>query len=107
MDSDIAAIREAMNCADGSGTRKTVDDRAGPSRTKTPTVAPAAARPDRRTRARRTELARDDFPAGRRFGSRFGSSRQTQSRKSLENKENIGGKGGTRTLDPGIMSAVL
>jgi hypothetical protein len=65
VEADIAAIREAMNYADGSGTRKTVDDRAGPSRTKTPTVVPAAARPDRRTRARRTELARDDFPAGR------------------------------------------
>ena len=54
----------------------------------------AASHPNRRSRARRSELARDDFLAGRRFGS----SQQTLSRKPLENNENIGGKGGTRTL---------
>jgi integrase len=105
VEADVAAIREAMNCANGSGTRKTVDDQARPTRTETPTVRLAAARLDRRTRARRTELARDDFPAGRRFGSRFGSSRPAWNPNPLKNLDFIGGRGGIPTLDPGIISA--
>ncbi len=102
VEADIAAIREAMSCADEGGARhKTPGDR---PEIETPTSAMTgldASRPDRRSRTRRSELVRGDFPIERRFGSRFGSSLPTRNRKPLENNENIGGKGGTRTLDPG------
>ena len=69
VEADITAIREAMNCADGDGARrKTPGDRAGtevPTSTMTGLVA---SHPDGRSRARRTEPARDEVPAGRRFG---------------------------------------
>ena len=98
VEADITAIREGMNCADGDGARrKTPGDR---PETETPTstmTGLAASHPDRRSRARRSELPRDDFPAGRRFGSRFGSSRPIRNPKPLETQENFGGKGGTRT----------
>jgi integrase len=96
VEADIAAIHEAMNCRNGQCARyKTAGERSGteaPARTEL-----AASRPDRRSQSRRSEPARDDFPAGRRFGSRFGSSRLTRNRKPLENTNNFGGKGGTRT----------
>ena len=98
VESDITAIREAMNCTDRQGARhKTAGARSG---AETPTPARtglAASRPDRRSRTRRSELAKDDLPAGRRFGSRFGSNRPTRNRKWPENKEIYGGKRGTRT----------
>jgi integrase len=97
VESDITAIREAMSCTDGSGAQETVDDRAGPTRTEAPTVGLAAARPYRRTRVRRTEIVKDDFPVERRFGSRFGSSQPAWNAKPLKNRENFAGKGGTRT----------
>ena len=104
VEADITAIRDAMNRKGGGGARrKTAAD--GPG-TETPTstmVGLATSRPaGQKDASTSNRIARDDFPAGRRFGS----SRQTRSRKPLETKENIGGKGGTRTLDPGIMRAV-
>ena len=45
-------------------------------------------------------------PAAR-VGTKIGTSDRTLHAKSLKNQELYGGKGGTRTLDPGIMSAVL
>ena len=103
VEADITAIREAMNCAHGGGARlKTPGDR---PETETPTstmTGLAASHPDRRSRARRSELPRDEFPAGRRFGSRFGSSRPIRNPKPLETQENFGGEGGTRTSTPAL-----
>jgi hypothetical protein len=45
-------------------------------------------------------------PSSERFGSRFATGRVQPDRKPLKPRENLGGKGGTRTLDPGIMRAV-
>ncbi len=42
-----------------------------------------------------------------RVGTKIGTSDRTLQDKPLKNQELYGGKGGTRTLDPGIMSAVL
>jgi hypothetical protein len=94
VEADIAAIRDAMNCT-GAARHETAGDRPGTEIPKSATVGLAAPRPDRRSRARRSELPKDDFPVARRFGSRFGSSRPTRNHKPLENKENIGGKGVT------------
>jgi hypothetical protein len=92
VEADITAIRDAMNCAGGDGARhKTADEGSGRG-TKAPTsttIGLAASRPDRRPRARRTYSSR---PGGK--------------PKSLKSEGNFGGKRGTRTLDPGIMSDV-
>ncbi len=45
--------------------------------------------------------------APREFGTTFVTGPRPEAQKYLRNKEMVGGKGGTRTLDPGIMSAVL
>jgi integrase len=42
-----------------------------------------------------------------RVGTKIGTSARKPEVKSLKSQDLIGGKGGTRTLDPGIMSAVL
>ena len=42
-----------------------------------------------------------------RVGTKIGASDRRPQSKSLKNHNLHGGKGGTRTLDPGIMSAVL
>ena len=42
-----------------------------------------------------------------RVGTKIGTSARKPETKSLKNKVLIGGKGGTRTLDLGIMSATL
>jgi hypothetical protein len=98
VETDIAAIRDAMNRTDGIR-RKTARDRPG---TGMPTPTPAGqpvAPPDGRSRTRRTEveLAWDDLPPERRFGSRFGSSLRAREAKLLKTRENFGGKGGTRS----------
>jgi integrase len=46
------------------------------------------------------------LPSAGRFGSGFVSGRAASDPNYLNSRENFGGKGGTRTLDPGIMSAV-
>ena len=105
VEADITAIREAMNCADGDGARhKTARDQPGTEAPTSTMTGLTASRSDSRSRARRSELARDEFPAERRFGSGFGSSRLTRNRKPLENKETLGGKGGTRTTKGRVRS---
>jgi hypothetical protein len=42
-----------------------------------------------------------------RVGTKIGTSARKSEAKSLKDRELIGGKGGTRTLDLGIMSATL
>ena len=77
VEADITAIRDAMNRMDGDGAlHKIAGDRPGTVTPASTVVGLAPSRPNRRPRGRSTVLARDDFPAGRRFGSRFGSSRQ-------------------------------
>ena len=96
VEADITAIREAMNCVNGRGAQnKTAGDQPGTEAPTSTMTGLAASRSDSRSRARRSELARDDFPAGRRFGSGFGSSRPIRNPKPLETQENFGGKGGS------------
>jgi len=104
VETDIAAIRAAMNRTDGMGREgaRELPAMPGPSR-------PPVAIPQSRDRPGRRGLGvtKTEQPDAIRFGSRFASSGVPLFRKTLKNRENFGGKGGTQTLDPGIMSAQL
>ena len=101
-ESDIAAIREGMNR----------QDRIEPSSTRARPGTRRLRRPGIRLRSRERDH-REEFAAvepdqsSERFGSRFVRSGVAPRHKPLKYLEKFGGKGGTRTLDPGIMSAVL
>jgi len=100
-ESDVAAIREAMNRQDAVSRETPPHRRAMPAPAEQPGVCA-----QRQRLARRNDCDRAPVRPRRavRFGSGFASSRTAEARKVLKRREIGCGKGGTRTLDPGIMS---
>jgi hypothetical protein len=97
VEADIVAIREAMN--------RTARRRPS-SRSATPAPAPAFMPPPEAGRSPSREASAAETPSDP-FGSGLVSEPLLWMLKSLKVRENFNGKGGTRTLDPGIMSAAF
>jgi integrase len=104
LEADIVAIRDAMNRRESTGRRVAQALPETPARPDQP-----VARPENQQAIQRSDvpLVEADRPREARFGSRFVSRSLPLLRNPLKSKEIYGGKGGTRTLDPGIMSAAL
>jgi integrase len=103
LEADIVAIRDAMNSKESTG-------RGLAQALPEPTAQPdqPVARPENQQAIPGSDvpLVTADQPRKARFGSGFASSSLPLLRNPLKSKGIHGGKGGTRTLDPGIMSVV-
>jgi hypothetical protein len=102
LEADIVAIRDAMNRRDstGSGAAQALPET--PARPEQPVARPESQQAIQRSTV---PLVKTERPHEARFGSRFASRSLPLLRNPLKSKEIYGGKGGTRTLDPGIMSS--
>jgi integrase len=100
LEADIVAIRDAMNRRESTGRGVAQALPETPARPDQP-----VARPESQQAIQRSDvpLVKADRPREARFGSRFVSRLLPLLRNPLKSKEIYGGKGGTRTLDPGIM----
>jgi len=100
VEADIGAIREAMNRTDGDA-RKTAEPSATLATRITPSPeCPSPAIPDG------ASPRAADRPSPGVIASGYANSRRPLNHNSLKLKDHFYGKGGTRTLNPGIMSAV-
>jgi len=104
VETDVVAIRDAMNRTDGREQSAVLKLRLDTDRN--PAMG-ARMEGRRRGGSLRLDVSKARGPGEMRFGSGFASREAASLHKALKFKKNFGGKGGTRTLDPGIMSAVL
>jgi integrase len=100
VETDVVAIREAMN-------RTETIRRRSRRMARLVKPLPRLGVPKPRRTVEQGDVGRRDDARESRFGSRFASLGEPLGHRPLKTLMNFSGKGGTRTLDPGIMSTLV